>query len=122
MIAGSCCAEREWTTRILEGSQVSCDHIVVAHFSVPAQNWVWQPTYVNPPNIHLPETWGYLQFSTGRSLVLAFVSVIYFSDPVNSTKLVRDAEWPVRVALMQTYYALTKVWIYVFDCSSLTVM
>uniref|UniRef100_A0A6B2L877 Carbohydrate-binding domain-containing protein n=1 Tax=Arcella intermedia TaxID=1963864 RepID=A0A6B2L877_9EUKA len=60
---------------------------------VPEENWVWQPTYVDPPNMHLPETWGYIQFST---------------DPALSTPLVRDPEWVARDALMKVYYAETE--------------
>jgi len=54
-------------------------------------NWVWQPTYVSPPDIHLPETWGYVQFADG---------------PLNETPLIRDPQWPVRDVLMKVYYAL----------------
>jgi len=61
--------------------------------SKPEENWVWQATYNNPPNMHLPETWGYIQFADG---------------PVNSTPLQKDPQWPVRDALMKVYYALTK--------------
>jgi len=53
-----------------------------------AENWVWQPT--SKVNMHLPESWGYVQFS---------------SEKVNSTKLVRDIQWPVRQTLIQIYYA-----------------
>jgi hypothetical protein len=58
----------------------------------PDENWVWQPTYVNPPNMHLPETWGYIQFADSN---------------VNGTKPIRDPQWPVRDALIQVFYAET---------------
>jgi hypothetical protein len=56
----------------------------------PENNWVWQPTYVNPPNMHLPETWGYIQFA---------------DDRVNATPAVKDPQWPVRDALAKVYGA-----------------
>jgi len=56
----------------------------------PVNNWVWQPTYVDPPNMHLPETWGYIQFEDER---------------VNATPVVKDPQWPVRDALTKVYGA-----------------
>jgi hypothetical protein len=58
--------------------------------SKPVNNWVWQPTYYDPPNMHVPETWGYIQFA---------------DDRVNATPVVRDPEWPVRDALVNIYAA-----------------
>lgn len=60
----------------------------------PAENWVWQPTYANPPDIHLPEKWGYVQLAD------------HF---VNKTKEVCDPQWPVRDALSKVYYAEVEV-------------
>jgi len=58
--------------------------------SKPEENWVWQPTYVDPPDMHLPETWGYIQFA---------------DDNVNKTQIIPDPEWPVREALTKVYGA-----------------
>ncbi len=52
-------------------------------------NWVWQSQ--GAINMHLPERWGYLQFST---------------DAVNSTKPLTDPSYPQRAALSQMYDAL----------------
>jgi len=60
--------------------------------NMPEDNWVWQPTYYDPPNIHLPETWGYLQFADGN---------------INQTRVEKDPQWPIRDALMKVYYAQT---------------
>eukprot|EP01125_Pyxidicula_operculata_P004303 TRINITY_DN1654_c0_g1_i2.p1 TRINITY_DN1654_c0_g1~~TRINITY_DN1654_c0_g1_i2.p1 ORF type:complete len:251 (-),score=28.36 TRINITY_DN1654_c0_g1_i2:54-806(-) len=61
--------------------------------SIPVENWVWQPTYVDPPNMHVPEYWGYLQFSTER---------------VNTSSVNYDKTFYIRNSLMQVYYALTE--------------
>jgi len=58
--------------------------------SRPENNWVWQPTYVDPPNMHLPETWGYIQFA---------------NEIVNATPAVQDPQYPVRDALTKVYAA-----------------
>ena len=51
-------------------------------------NWVWSPQHV--VNMHRPETWGYVQFSTGEPGRVAFVP---------------DASLPARRWLHQVYYA-----------------
>jgi hypothetical protein len=51
-------------------------------------NWVWSPQGV--VNMHRPETWGYVQFSTGRPGTVAFVP---------------DASLPARRWLHEVYYA-----------------
>jgi len=57
---------------------------------IDPDNWVWSPQGV--VNMHLPEMWGYLQFST---------------DPVNTTQYSYDPNWCARQALMNLYYAET---------------
>jgi len=51
-------------------------------------NWVWSPQGV--VNMHRPETWGYVQFTTGRPGTVAFVP---------------DASLPARRWLHEVYYA-----------------
>jgi len=56
--------------------------------NIPCDNWVWQSQ--GAIDMHLPERWGYLQFSTA---------------PVNSTDIMQDPRWPQIAALAQVYYA-----------------
>ncbi len=51
-------------------------------------NWVWSPQ--DEIAMHLPEKWGFLQFST---------------DPVNTTAEVYAADWAVRSVAIDLYYA-----------------
>jgi hypothetical protein len=51
-------------------------------------NWVWSPQGV--VDMHRPETWGYVQFSSKTRGPVAF-------QP--------DPAWPARAALMQVYYS-----------------
>ncbi|XP_071784889.1 uncharacterized protein [Asterias amurensis] len=55
---------------------------------LPEDNWVWSPQHVI--NMHLPERWGIIQFST---------------DKVNSTKFARDPKWPMYQSLVEVYNA-----------------
>ena len=55
---------------------------------LPCENWLWAPLGV--VDVHQPERWGYVQFST---------------DSVNETKVVEDPDWVVRSLAMQIYYA-----------------
>jgi len=59
---------------------------------VPCENWVWSP--IGVVDMHLPEWWGYIQFS---------------DRPVNATVVKQDEQWPIRSALMQIYYAQTNL-------------
>jgi hypothetical protein len=52
----------------------------------PQDNWTWQSQAAI--NMHLPERWGYMQFSTA---------------PVNSTPVAQDPAWPQRMALAGLY-------------------
>ena len=54
----------------------------------PEYNWVWSPQGVI--DMHRPERWGYLQFSTAKSGTAAFKP---------------DADWEVRDTLHRAYYA-----------------
>jgi hypothetical protein len=51
-------------------------------------NWVWSPQWAI--DMHRPETWGYVQFSTKSTSEVAFRP---------------DPAWQARAALMQVYYA-----------------
>ncbi|XP_022091034.1 uncharacterized protein LOC110979498 isoform X2 [Acanthaster planci] len=55
---------------------------------LPEDNWVWSPQHVI--NMHLPERWGIIQFSTGK---------------VNSSKFIRDPKWPMYNSLVEVYNA-----------------
>ena len=54
----------------------------------PENNWVWSPQHV--VNMHRPETWGYVQFSTARP---------------GSATFRPDASLPARRWLHEVYYA-----------------
>lgn len=51
-------------------------------------NWVWSPQHVI--DMHRPEQWGYVQFSTAAS---------------GTAKFVLDSTWPIRKTLHSVYYA-----------------
>jgi len=65
--------------------------------NTPEDNWVWSPQtffdWTGAVNMHIPERWGFVQFATG---------------PINGTNFIRPADWNVRVALNEVYYALSK--------------
>ena len=54
----------------------------------PEHNWVWSPQGVI--DMHRPERWGYLQFSTAKP---------------GTAKFRLDPDWPIRDLLHRTYYA-----------------
>lgn len=54
----------------------------------PCENWLWAPLGV--VDVHQPERWGYVQFST---------------DGINETNVVEDPDWIIRSVAMQIYYA-----------------
>ncbi|MBI3466517.1 MAG: carbohydrate-binding family 9-like protein, partial [Planctomycetes bacterium] len=56
-------------------------------------NWVWSPQWT--VNMHRPETWGYVQFSTAAP----------GSDAALAVKLHPDPAGPVRHLIHQIYYA-----------------
>eukprot|EP00298_Acanthocystis_sp_HF-20_P021245 c27474_g1_i1.p1 GENE.c27474_g1_i1~~c27474_g1_i1.p1 ORF type:complete len:386 (+),score=142.90 c27474_g1_i1:2-1159(+) len=51
-------------------------------------NWVWSPQ--GSIAMHLPEKWGFIQFST---------------EQINSTQFVKPLDWAVRSVAMDLYYA-----------------
>jgi hypothetical protein len=70
----------EWDTEVVDGKykkKTKTEH-----------NWVWAPQGVI--DMHRPERWGYLQFSTAKPGTVAFKP---------------DADWDVRDALHRAYYA-----------------
>jgi hypothetical protein len=71
----------EWDTEIVDGKYRKFD-------KRPEHNWVWSPQ--GAIDMHRPERWGYLQFSTAKPGTVAFKP---------------DADWDVRDALHRAYYA-----------------
>jgi hypothetical protein len=71
----------EWHVDIVNGRYVKKP-------GLPEENWVWSPQGVI--DMHRPETWGYVQFST--------------SDP-GADSFRRDPSEPVRAFLMGVYHA-----------------
>ena len=70
----------EWKLEPVGGSYKKVD-------GVNENNWVWSPQ--GAVDMHRPEMWGYLQFST---------------VPAGSERLVPDASWPARAWLYDAYY------------------
>ena len=71
----------EWLTDIVDGK-----YRKVA--GMREDNWVWSPQWV--VDMHRPEWWGYLQFSTGKP---------------GTVKFCPDPAWAVRCILHDVYYA-----------------
>lgn len=71
-----------------DGDQWRVNFSRVEWVSGKDSNWVWSPQHV--VDMHRPETWGYVQFSTARPGSAAFVP---------------DASLPARKWLHQVYYA-----------------
>jgi hypothetical protein len=71
----------EWPHRIVNGQYEKVP-------KTPEDNWVWSPQGV--VNMHRPETWGYVQFSTASP---------------GGAKFVPDPSGPARHALHRIYYA-----------------
>lgn len=71
----------EWLTRVVNGKYEKVP-------DTPEDNWVWSPQGVI--NMHRPETWGYVQFSTA---------------PPGKARFRPDVTYPVRMELMRLYYA-----------------
>ncbi|KAK3749458.1 hypothetical protein QZH41_013436, partial [Actinostola sp. cb2023] len=74
----------EWHVRVVGGHYEKIQ-------GIPEDNWVWSPQHAI--NMHLPERWGFLQFST---------------DKVNATKFVETPNWPVYSSLVMLYDAEKK--------------
>ncbi|HEY3787831.1 MAG TPA: carbohydrate-binding family 9-like protein, partial [Urbifossiella sp.] len=71
----------EWDTEVVEGQYRKVK-------DRPEHNWVWSPQGVI--DMHRPERWGYLQFSTEAPGKATFRT---------------DPDWPVRDLLHRVYYA-----------------
>lgn len=71
----------EWDVRIVDGKYQKVE-------KKPEDNWVWSPQGVI--DMHRPEQWGYLQFSTAKPGAAQFKP---------------DPDWGVRDALHRYYYA-----------------
>jgi hypothetical protein len=70
----------EWDMEVVEGKYHKIE-------KRPEHNWVWSPQGVI--NMHRPETWGYLQFSTA---------------PVGTARLRPDPAGPAKALLHEVYY------------------
>ena len=71
----------EWDTEVTDGKYAKVT-------GRPEHNWVWSPQGV--VDMHRPERWGYLQFSTGKPGAVAFAP---------------DPDWAARDLLHRAYYA-----------------
>jgi hypothetical protein len=69
----------EWNVTVVDGKYWK--------LPTPCHNWVWAPQGV--VNMHLPERWGYLEFSTA---------------PANSTTFSGDPAFPLKLVLRTMYY------------------
>ena len=76
----------EWLARVVNGRYEKVPN-------VPEDNWVWSPQGVI--DMHRPETWGYVQFSTA---------------PPGKARFRPDASYPARMELMRLYYAQKAFW------------
>jgi hypothetical protein len=80
----------EWAVKIINGkyekfpSCQSCPYPGTNN----CDNWVWSPMYAI--DVHHPELWAFLQFSTAA---------------VNQTAPIRNREWPARYVAHELYYA-----------------
>ncbi len=71
----------EWLVRVVNGKYEKVPN-------TPEDNWVWSPQGVI--DMHRPETWGYVQFSTAQP---------------GKARFHPDVTYPVRMELMRLYYA-----------------
>jgi hypothetical protein len=71
----------EWDTEVVDGKYRKVK-------GKPEHNWVWSPQGVI--DMHRPERWGYLQFSTARP---------------GTTGFAKDPDWEARDLLHRGYYA-----------------
>jgi hypothetical protein len=72
----------EWRHEIVDGKYVK-----VPKEKSPEDNWVWSPTGI--VDMHRPERWGYVQFSTA---------------PAGSVKFMPDPTLTARDTLMEAYH------------------
>ena len=64
----------------------------------PEHNWVWSPQ--GAIDMHRPEMWGYVQFSTRDRVATSAPS-----QTTSGASFVPDASWPARAWLYEVYYA-----------------
>lgn len=76
----------EWCTKIEDGEYVKIPRAIKPE-KVSEDNWVWSPQGV--VNMHVPERWGYLQFSTAK---------------VGEDSFRPDPTLPARDALVEIYH------------------
>lgn len=76
----------EWLVRVVNGRYEKVPNM-------PEDNWVWSPQGVI--DMHRPETWGYVQFSTA---------------PPGKARFRPDPTYPARMELMRLYYAQKSFW------------
>ena len=80
----------QWQTEVVDGKyRKTINPVTGKHF--PENNWVWNPTGVI--NMHMPEKWGYLQFSENK---------------VGTTKVktIINPDQPLIYDLWEVYYAM----------------
>jgi hypothetical protein len=75
----------EWDTEIVDGKYKKTNPV--------EHNWVWAPQGVI--DMHRPEHWGYLQFSTAKP---------------GTAKFKPDPDWDIRDTLHRAYYAQRQYW------------
>jgi len=81
----------EWAVQVKDGKFVkapSCQSCPIPGTNAE-DNWVWSPQ--GEIAMHIPERWGYLQFSEGR---------------VNTTAAVRSDEWSLRTLTLAAFAAM----------------
>eukprot|EP01116_Phalansterium_solitarium_P023471 TRINITY_DN8233_c0_g6_i2.p1 TRINITY_DN8233_c0_g6~~TRINITY_DN8233_c0_g6_i2.p1 ORF type:complete len:385 (+),score=126.60 TRINITY_DN8233_c0_g6_i2:546-1700(+) len=80
----------EWAVKIVDGQyqKFPCCQSCPNPGTAVEDNWVWSPQ--GQVDMHVPERWGFIQFS---------------DDPVNTTKLVKSNEWTVREVAAALYWA-----------------
>jgi hypothetical protein len=71
----------EWTTLVQDGKYLKVK-------GRPEDNWVWSPQWVI--DMHWPETWGFVQFT---------------SRPVGTVAFTPDGSWNARVTLLRIYHS-----------------
>ena len=78
----------EWQTEVVDGDYVKVTDQETGR-PLPEDNWVWSPQGLI--NMHYPEMWGYVQFST-------------VATGTGEAAYVRNSLYPARYHLMDLYY------------------
>ena len=63
----------EWDVKVTDGAYVKKTDSITHRF-LPEHNWVWSPQ--GAINMHMPERWGYLYFSTGKAATSTIVLLL----------------------------------------------